>query len=406
MNYPRCDAELLEVVGRLWGDTQKPGERRVGKGRVIWGHKPQEVLSAMGVPHDFSCGLPAPFRYIHRRAEDGSEVYFVANKQNSPTEATCNFRVSGRRPELWWPETGRIERPALYREANGVTSLPVHLPEFGSVFVVFRPDSATDSDRLAGITRNNDRSTTAPGSMIQVSRTENGVYESLVLEPGRYRLNMADGRDQFIDAANLSAPLKVEGPWEVQFTPGWGAPPRIELAELISWSDHSDPGVRYFSGSATYVKTVQVPASLLGRGKVLFLDLGKVRVMARVRLNGRELGILWKKPFRIEITNAAHAGANALELVVVNLWPNRLIGDANLPEDCEWPDSGTPAAGAGTKSTPQNLTKYPQWLLDGKPSPTGRFTFSIIKVWPKDAPLFESGLIGPVMLQPAVNWRK
>ena len=406
MNYPQCDAELLQVVGRLWGDTQQPGERRVGKGRVIWGRTPQAVLAAMGVPPDFSCGTPAPFRYIHRRAEDGSEVYFVANKQNAPTEAICNFRLSGRRPEFWWPETGRIERPAMYREADGITSLPVCLPEFGSVFVVFRPDAAPESDRLAAITCNDRPLITGMGNMIQVSRTEAGAYESLVRQPGRYRLNLADGRDQIVDGTALSAPLKVAGPWEVQFTPGWGAPPRIELPELISWSEHPDPGVRYFSGSATYAKTLQIPAALLGQGNVLFLDLGKVQVMARVRLNGRELGILWQKPFRIDITSAARAGANALELIVVNLWPNRLIGDANLPEDCEWPDAGAPAGGAGTKSTPQNLAKYPQWLLDGKPSPTGRFTFSIIKVWPKDAPLIESGLIGPVMLQPAMNWKR
>ncbi|MCL5744389.1 MAG: glycosyl hydrolase family 43, partial [Acidobacteria bacterium] len=191
----------------------------------------------------------------------------------------------------------------------------------------------------------------------------------------------------------------IGGPWEVRFAPGWGAPERIELPELISWSDHSESGVRYFSGKATYAKTVQLPASLIGRGRILYLDLGAVEVMARVKWNGIELGILWKKPFRIDITGAARAGANRLELTVVNLWPNRLIGDANLPEDCEW----GPAAGAGTLQ--QNIVKYPDWLLEGKPSPTGRFTFSIIRVWPGDARLRKSGLLGPVTVVSAMKVR-
>ena len=402
-HYPECDRELQQVVGRLWGDTRTPGERRVGKGRVIWGKTPQEVLVALGIPQDFSCGTPAPFRYIHRRAQDGSEIYFVANKQNAPTEATCRFRVSGRRPEFWWPETGRIERPAIYSEANGVTSLPVWLPEFGSVFVVFRPGAAPEPGRLTAIARNGSVLTSDLGSMIQVNRRQGGSYESLVWQPGRYRLQMANGGTRTVNAAALSEPIKITGPWEVQFTPNWGAPPRIQFPDLISWSDHPDPGVRFFSGKATYAKIVKIPADLLGRGRVLFLDLGEVEIMARVRLNGRELGILWKKPFRIDITKTARAGSNALELTVVNLWPNRLIGDANLPEDCEW-TGGEGSADGTAKDLPQNLTKYPQWLLDGQPSPTGRFTFSIIKVWPKDAPLIKSGLIGPVTLRPAMRF--
>ena len=402
-NYPQCDTELRQVVDRLWGDTRTPGERRVGRGRVIWGKTPQEVLVEMGVPQDFSCGTPAPFRYIHRRMDDGSEIYFVANKRPAPTEATCHFRVSGRRPEFWWPETGRIDRPALYSEANAVTSLPVWLPEFGSVFVVFRPGAAPESDRLTAITRDGGALTTDIGSMIQVSRGRGGTYESLVWQRGRYRLRMAHGRNRTLNAAALAEPIEIKGPWDVQFTPNWGAPPRVQLPALISWSDHPDQGVRHFSGKATYTKSVQIPDALLGRGRVLFLDLGEVEVMARVKLNGRELGILWKKPFRIDITNAARPGANALELTVVNLWPNRLIGDANLPEDCEWSGGGDSAGGSGARSLPRNLTKYPQWLRDGQPSPTGRFTFSIIQVWPKYAPLIKSGLIGPVTLRPAMR---
>jgi hypothetical protein len=222
MNYPQCDTELREVVGQLWGDTRTPGERRAGKGRVIWGKTPQEVLAGMGVPQDFSCGTPAPFRYIYRRAEDGSEVYFVANKQNAPIEATCHFRVRGRRPEFWWPETGRIERPAMYAEANGVTRVPVWLPEFGSVFVVFRADATPEPDSLTEIARNGLAMTADIGSLIQVSRGRGGAYESLVWEKGRYQLRMANGATRTINGATLAEPVQINGPWEVQFTPNWG----------------------------------------------------------------------------------------------------------------------------------------------------------------------------------------
>jgi len=400
-NYPQCDEELRQVVGRLWGDTRIPGDRRVGKGSVIWGRSPQEVLAGMGVPQDFTCGSPAPFRYIHRQADDGSELYFVANKQAVPTEATCHFRIRGRRPEFWWPESGVVERPATYSQANGVTSLPVALPEFGSVFVVFRPGAAPERDRLKTIACDDRPLTNHIESSIQVRRGWNGAYESLVRQPGRYHLRLANGRSQRIDASDLAGQIPITGAWDVQFDKGWGAPPQIQLPELMSWSDHPDPGVRHFSGKATYRRTIPIPASLVGSGRVLFLDLGEVQVMARVRVNGKELGILWKRPFQIDLSGAMRAGTNDLELTVVNLWPNRLIGDANLPEDCEWADASDPAG--GPKSLLQNLARYPQWFLDGQPSPTGRLTFSIIKVWSKDAPLLRSGLIGPVVLQPALR---
>ncbi len=393
-NYPECDRELKDIADHLWGDTHivPSGDRGVGNGRVIWGQTPQQTLAAMGVPMDFSCGTPAPFRYTHRRMDDGTEIYFVASKEGAPTEALCTFRVSGLRPELWWPESGRIERPAMYDQANGTTRFSIRLNEFGSVFVVFPGNSAVEADRVTAVMRNgavlNDT-----GRVLQLSRGSDGTLEGLAWQPGEYALRSANGKSYPIAVAPLPDPLPVTGPWELQFTPNWGAPPRVDLPELISWSEHADAGVKYFSGKATYRKQLQVPPIMLGTGRSLCLDLGEVQVMASVKLNGKNLGTLWKPPFRVDITGATRAGDNLLEITVVNLWPNRLIGDANLPDNCEW----------NTTRTGQTLKAWPKWLLEDKPSPTGRFTFSILRVWPKDAPLLKSGLLGPVTLHVAAR---
>ena len=146
---------------------------------------------------------------------------------------------------------------------------------------------------------------------------------------------------------------------------------------------HPDPGVRHFSGTAVYSNTfdlAETPSS------PLTLDLGRVEVMARVKLNGQDLGILWKPPYQIDVSNAAVAGKNQLEVAVVNLWVNRLIGDAALPEDSERDKNGT-------------LVSWPRWVLDGKTSPTGRKSFVTFPLWKKDEPLRDSGLLGPVVLK-------
>ena len=411
-NYPACDKDLSAIADRLWGSASAPaGDRKVGQGRVVWGRTPQEVLAAWNIPVDFTSGDPAPYRYIHRSAEDGTDIYFVANKNNQAMEVLCSFRVSGRRPEFWWPESGRIEKPAVYEEDDGVTRVPVALNQFGSVFVIFPAHSKPEVDRVTAITRNGNALTAGSGNTIQVCRGQGSSFESLVWQPGQYSLRLATGTERAVNVAHLPDPLKINGPWSVEFTPDWGAPARVQLPELISWSEHSDPGVRYFSGKATYLKQIHIPAPLVGRDRALFLDLGDVGVIARVKLNGRDLGILWRAPFQIDVSGAARTGANSLEVTVVNLWPNRIIGDENLPDDCEWNAPlrmGPPPAQGTAQAQPhrpllQTLKAFPQWLLDGKPSPTGRFTFSIIKVWSKDAPLLRSGLMGPVTLVPAAR---
>ena len=149
-------------------------------------------------------------------------------------------------------------------------------------------------------------------------------------------------------------PVPVTGPWQVHFTPGWGVSSDVTFEQLIPWNDHGDAGVKYYSGTATYTKTVRSGDLLQSRDCRLELDLGDVQVMARVTLNGQDLGTLWKPPFRVDITDVAKVGDNALEVQVVNLWPNRMIGDEQLPEDSERNPDGT-------------LKAWPQWLTEGQP---------------------------------------
>jgi len=213
----------------------------------------------------------------------------------------------------------------------------------------------------------------------------------VVSEPGIYGLKTASGKSVKVEIKDLPKPVPVTGKWELRFPPNSGAPDRITLDKLISWPAHSDPGVRYFSGTATYSRTIQVALEWIAGHRRLYLDLGKVQVIAEVKLNGQSLGTLWKPPFQTDITDVARAGENQLEVQVVNLWPNRLIGDEQLPDDCQW---RTPQTEMGMP-----LAGWPKWLLEDKPSPTGRLTFATWKHWTKDSALLESGLLGPVTLR-------
>jgi (4-O-methyl)-D-glucuronate---lignin esterase len=203
---------------------------------------------------------------------------------------------------------------------------------------------------------------------------------------GRYEIKIAAGAVLAVEVPSVPAPLEIGGPWGLAFPPHWGAPEKVTLDKLTSWSDHGDPGVKHFSGTATYSKILSVPAEMLAKGRRLWLDLGQVAVMAHVRLNGQDLGLLWKPPYRVDVTGALKAGDNALEIAVTNLWINRMLGDEELAEDSDRNPDGT-------------LKSWPKWVEEGKPSPTGRFTFTSWRLWKKGEPLIESGLLGPVTLR-------
>ncbi|MDH7571446.1 MAG: glycosyl hydrolase family 43, partial [Armatimonadota bacterium] len=193
-----------------------------------------------------------------------------------------------------------------------------------------------------------------------------GPPKVLAWQAGVFELQTAAGKTLKARVAQVPAPLEVAGAWEVRFPPDWGAPPSITLDRLTSWTEHPNPGVRYFSGTALYRKEVTIPADRIGGGKRLWLDLGGVKNLAEVKVNGRDLGVLWKPPFWVEVTPWVRPGKNTLEVRVTNLWPNRLIGDLNLPE-------------------------------------AERRTFVTWNPYTKESPLLESGLLGPVLLRSAVE---
>jgi hypothetical protein len=307
-------------------------------------------------------------------------VYFVANKNPQPEQSVCAFRVAGKRPELWWPDTGRIERPAVYDERDGLTRVPILFDPAGSVFVVFRTGEKPERDRIVAVTPN-------PGDTLTLTRTSNGI-EAEAAQGGAYTLKLADGRTLDVTIPGALPPLKIGGPWEVTFDWKWGGPAQpVNFDTLDDWSKRPEDGVKFYSGAAVYRKSFTMPDSAFHAPRSAFyLDLGQVAVMAEVKLNGKNLGILWKPPFRVDVTNALKPGGNALEIKVVNLWINRQIGDGQLPEDSDRNPDGT-------------LKSWPQWLSEGKPSPTGRFTFTSWRLWKKDDPLRESGLLGPVMVR-------
>ncbi|MBV6458756.1 MAG: hypothetical protein HONBIEJF_01894 [Fimbriimonadaceae bacterium] len=208
-----------------------------------------------------------------------------------------------------------------------------------------------------------------------------------VWQNGEFTVLKSNGSRKKYVVKDLPAPIPVEGPWQASFPAGWDAPPRVTFDKLTSWTDHDDFGVKHFSGTVTYTRKLAVPDSITGNGQRVVLDLGDVRELCRVRLNGKLVATLWKPPFRIDITDSVRSGQNDLEVEVTNLWVNRLIGDEQFPDDMGW--NGAMLAG------------WPKWFSEksARPEPR-RKTFTTWRHNFKDTPLLPSGLLGPVVLRP------
>jgi len=320
-DYPNCDQEVRRLADALWGN-QKEQERRVGKGRVISDGSLRDIPLTDGLKLDFeylSERKDAVLDHIHR-TDDGVDIYFVSNQLDRSESAECLFRVAGKRPEIWDAVTGERRDATEWHVAEGRTVMNLEFAPRQSLFVLFKK-AAGGEGRGVG-------------------------------DQGSKRTNFPP----FVVAQEIT------GPWTVKFDPKWGGPESIVFDRLVDWTTRPEEGIKYYSGKAVYEKTFDLPESLRQRGKRVYLDLGKLKNVAEVRLNGKDLGVVWTAPWHVEITDALQPTGNKLGIDVVNLWPNRLIGDSRLPEN-------------------------------------KRLTVTNVKKFKPDSPLMPSGLLGPVTLQ-------
>lgn len=282
--FPSCDERVRRLAADLWGDTDGRSRtiHRVGKGQVVWGLPPADVLARLGVGKDFECStdLDADVAWLHRRSGD-VDIYYVASLADRPRSIDARFRAPGKAAQIWHPDTGRRTAAESHHEGD-FTRVALNLQQQELVFVVF--GDATDA----------------------------------VSQPAS------------VEATKTLA--VIEGPWQVTFPPKLGAPEHIELANLASLTEHPESGVKYFSGTATYFKTLTAPAEWFADNQSLQLDLGDVYDLAEVTINGKPLGIAWKPPYRYDVTQALKPGDNQLEIRVTNEWTNRIRGDATLDE--------------------------------------------------------------------------
>jgi hypothetical protein len=301
-------AEVRSVADQLWGSGT--GEHTYGKGRVYAGQTVAQALAALQVAPDFEFTKPQPdtnLLFVHRKLTDG-DVFWVNNRNKRVETLVASFRVQGKEAELWHADTGEVES-APYLIANGRTAVPLRLDPHDAVFVVFRKPATLQARAL-------------PREIETI----------------------------------LGA---VAGSWDVGFQAERGAPAKITLDKLSSWSESADAGVKYFSGTGTYTKTIHAPADWMKSGVRLWLDLGDVKNLAEVSVNGKPLGIVWKPPFRVDVTGIIKPGANELEVKVTNLWVNRLIGDQ-------------------------------------QPNAAKKYTYTSQQFYRAESPLLPSGLLGPV----------
>ena len=356
-SYPECDNSVKRIADELWGIEPMPEKikkRSFGKGEIWWGRqilkenntgfRPADslnlypdyniaasLLKDKGIEEDFSSA--GRIRYIHKSLTD-RDIYFVSNRTDSVISELSHFRSGSKNAEIWDPLTGKFYAATPEKDGKRY-SMTVNLEPYQSLFIVFYRNS------VSGI----------------------------------------KAESHFPEKKTEKVLTTIEGPWNISFDTIRGGPSQVVFNSLTDWAASEDERIKYYSGKAIYKINFQLPGNFRQENKKrIYLDLGKVKNMARVNLNGTGLGILWTAPWHFDVTEVLKEGNNTMEIEVVNLWINRLTGDEKEPWD-------------GIENG-----KWPEWLVKGKARPTKRYTFTTHRFYKKDDPLVESGLLGPVTL--------
>jgi hypothetical protein len=354
-NTPDSDTELQSIVKRMWGkiDGQKTTENKYGKGHVIWGKDVNEVLAGMNVKPDFQfkgANEKTALDYIHRTTKE-QDVYFVSNRfsrkefndfqyrylPSSPDrfeQVECSFRITGMVPEIWNPITGETHEIPVYREENGYTIIPLWFEPEGSRFIVFKKSQPKPS--IVKIVKN--EKAIFPGNTIDANDTPildflSDITSTKIIgyQTGKYSVSWSNGKVKTFDV-DSAFKKNISENWDISFTPGWGTPEKVNTKTLKSWTEFEDPGIKYYSGTAKYTRSFLL-TEVDTLAKAWILDLGNLQEMASVKINGHQLQVLWSAPYRYNISSYIKTGKNDIEVEVVNMWVNRLIGDGKLPKE-------------------------------------------------------------------------
>jgi hypothetical protein len=353
VNYPNCDDEVKQLATKLWGSLQAPDQKsefKYGEGSIYWGGELQspytnelypsykntiKILSDLKVQDDFSSDNNS-IRFGHRKTPE-MDLYFIANRTSDFQKTACTFRAVGE-PELWIGTTGEIRKVTNYTVQNGMTTIPMEFFPYESFFITF---SVND--------------------------------EEVVADPVTKNFPV------------FTKVKTIDGPWDVSFNSKFGGPEHVKFDELQDWTNHEMRGIKYYSGIATYRKSFEIGDMEVGQ---YYIDLGVVKDIARVKLNGIDLGVIWCAPWRIDASDALKKGTNELEIQVANRWINRLLGDRQEPD-------------ANVRTV-----KFKNGLMGGKEFRTGRYTFTTKQAMGSfnfTEPL-PSGLLGPIRVMKVDNW--
>ncbi len=322
-DYPDNDREVQRIVQEMWGNGELPAgleKRAYGKGTIYYGSRLKErednlypdytltetILEEKQLPKDFTSSANT-IRYIHKQRGD-TEYYFVANRTDEMQQTACTFRVSGKQPQLWDPITGKMLAISSYKDNGNNISIELRFAPYQSYFLIFRQEMPSRGMETANF-------------------------------------------------ASKKEVMTLEQPWSVSFNPKWGGPKKTTFNTLQDWSEHPNDSIKYYSGTAVYTSRFEFHPE---QGQCYFLDLGEVKNMAKITVNGHDLGIVWTTPWEMDLTNALHDGTNEVTIEVTNLWANRLIGDERNPKK--------------------------------------RYTYTTFKHYDANSPLFPSGLLGPVRI--------
>ncbi len=361
-NFKENDQRIRNMAKSLWGDVDSVNiqERKVGKGKIVWGKSIRQVLADKGVGPDVSLSRnidSTDIDFIHRKMKNGEEIYFLRNKKDRSIRFEASFRVKNLQPEKWDPYSGKITDQRILAPESGYIRIPVDLAPFGSMFYVFRKPvkNVYYNKVLQG------GNLVFPSKETPIEFDTDKAFTLISNKNDKLKIPAASRKNQII-----------QGSWMITFTDPWDVTFTERTDSLFLWPKHNRHEIKYFSGIASYENSFNLTNIDTAEQKV-FLDLGDVKELADVYINGKQVAVIWKSPFVVEITDFIQNGTNNLRIEVANLWPNRMIGDFQLPP--------------GQRKVKSNVVRMPNgWSIPLENLPNEEYG------------LLPSGLSGPVIL--------